>query len=147
MTPLMLAGIAIVSSALGCGPGRNAQSFIPAENVAQSTLEKALAAWVDGKPPGKMQESGPVIQLVDSTCKPGQKLKAFSILGQTSGDADRCFAVRLTFEQPHEEVRARYVVYGLDPLWVFRYEDFELAMHWCQPPSDTASAKKPEPRS
>jgi hypothetical protein len=137
----LLLGLALGIASGGCGPERSAKDFVPAEDVAQATLEKALAAWVGGKAPGLMQEAGPAIQLVDSTCKPGQKLASFSILGQTNGDAERCFAVRLTFEQPREEVRARYVVYGLDPLWVLRYEDFEMTMHWCPPPADKAATK------
>jgi hypothetical protein len=142
LRPLLLLALGMVFAISGCGPGRTAQSFIPAEDVAQATLDNALAAWVGGKAPGLMREAGPAIQLVDSTCKPGQKLTAFTILGPTSGDADRCYAVRLTFDQPREEIRARYVVYGLDPLWVLRYEDFEMTMHWC-PPADRTT-RKPE---
>ncbi len=127
---------------MGCDSTPKADKFIPTENAAQEMLEKALSAWVGGKEPGLIQDSGPAIQLVDSTFKPGQKLKSFKILGPTSGDTERCFAVRLTFDQPSEEVRARYVVYGLDPLWVLRYEDFEMTMHWCKP-SDKP-ARKPE---
>jgi hypothetical protein len=56
--------------------------------------------------------------------------------GPTAGDAERCDAVRLTFDGPREEVRTRFVVFGQDPVWVMRYEDYEMVMHWCPPTSD-----------
>jgi hypothetical protein len=121
----------------GCGgPQRGYERFIPSEEAGQAALETALSAWRDGQQPGLMREAGPAIRLVDSQHKPGQKLTAFTVLGPTTGDAPRCYAVRLTFDEPREEVRGRFVVFGLDPLWVMRYEDYEVVMHWCQEPAD-----------
>jgi hypothetical protein len=120
---------------------------VPTEEAAQRTLETALAAWQQGKPPPSLvQGKSPVIRLVDTlTLKtPGQRLATFTVLGPTTGDAPRCYAVRLNLENPREEVRARFVVVGLDPLWVVRYEDLEMMCHWdrCEP-STTTVAKKP----
>jgi hypothetical protein len=42
----------------------------------------------------------------------------------------RPFAVRLILGEPREIVATRYLVLGLDPLWVFRQEDFERMLHW-----------------
>jgi hypothetical protein len=131
----------------GCGRRRDTR-FIPTEEVAHRTLEVALSAWQQGKqPPSVVQEKSPLIRLVDTLTlqKSGQKLAAFSVLGPTTGDAPRCFAVRLTLDNPREEVRARYVVVGLDPLWVVRYEDHEMLCHWdrCDPTAPTGSKKPP----
>jgi len=123
----LVAGIPLLS---GCGSSRD-QRFIPSEETAQRTLEAALTAWQNGKlPPHRVQESSPAVQLVDTRYKPGQKLAAFTVLGPTTGDAERCYAVRMTMDNPREEIRARFVVFGIDPLWVIRYEDYELVMHW-----------------
>jgi hypothetical protein len=140
-----LACMALAAALLGgCGgPRRDRERYIPSEKAGTHALETALAAWRDGKPVGLMQEAGPAIHLADSQHRPGQKLTDFTILGPTTGDADRCYAVRLTFDGPREEVRTRFVVFGWDPLWVMRYEDYEMLMHWCLPPAPATAPAKP----
>jgi hypothetical protein len=138
--------ILLASTVLFAGCMRRDQRFIPPEETAQSTLNKALTAWQNGnRPPSVVQESAPVIRLVDTHQKPGQKLAAFNVLGPTTGDAHRCYAVRLTFDNPREEVRARFVVMGLDPLWVVRYEDYEMMSHWDHGMPEPPSASKKPP--
>jgi hypothetical protein len=138
------AWLAIGAAALlcGCGP-RGGQQYIPSEETAQRTLEAALAAWQQGAtPPDLVAEGPPGIRLVDTHHKPKQKLSAFTVLGPSTGDAHRCFAVRLTLDNPREEVRTRFVVLGLDPLWVIRYEDLEMFAHWECATSTTAAQKQ-----
>ena len=65
---------------------------------------------------------------MDLAWKSGQQqLKAFEIVGEetaASGSAPRYFKVRLTLAKgPPQEVR--YVVVGIDPLWVYREKDFD----------------------
>jgi hypothetical protein len=128
----------------GCGADRGYERFIPPEETAQRALAAALQAWRNGQPPGLVPETSPALHLVDTHHKAGQKLAAFTVLGPTTGDAHRCYAVRLTFDSPREEVRARFVVIGQDPLWVMRYEDYEMVMHWDHPPAGkTSPAPKP----
>jgi hypothetical protein len=138
---LLCAGAILLAA--GCGTGSGDERFIPSEGIAQRNLEMALGAWAAGRPPGLVQEASPAVRLVDTHHRPGQKLAAFSVLGPTTGDAHRCFAVRLTFDDPREEVRARFVVFGLDPLWVMRYEDYEMVMHWCDPPPRPGASPRP----
>ena len=52
---------------------------------------------------------------------------------EPESDGPRVFTVKLTLVNPGEEVKARYVVMGLDPLWVIRNEDFEMLAHWDHP--------------
>jgi hypothetical protein len=141
--PILL-GSALVA---GCGQSRAHERYIPSEEAAQRTLEMALTAWQNGKQPsGLVQESAPAVHLLDTHHKEGQKLTAFTVLGPTTGDAHRCYAVRLTFEGPYQEVRARFVVFGQDPLWVMRYEDYEMVQHWCAPEGENpAPAPNPKP--
>jgi hypothetical protein len=118
----------------GCARGNQDQRFTPSETAAQRILETALTAWQKDTLPSLVEESSPPIHLIDTQRPSGRKLTSFSVLGPTTGDAQRCFAVRLTLDNPPEEVRARFVVLGLDPLWVLRYEDYEMISHWDCPP-------------
>ena len=44
-------------------------------------------------------------------------------------------------DHPREERRARYVVLGQAPMWVFRYEDYEMMTHWECRPTEPADGK------
>jgi hypothetical protein len=74
-----------------------------------------------------------VVQVVDSKRPAGQSLRGFTVLGAAPGDGPREFTVRLQFDDSAAGVRARYVVFGLDPIWVFRREDYEAMSLWCAP--------------
>jgi hypothetical protein len=116
-------------------PGKSAEEsfarFKPSEEVAQSALEAALRSWQKGEPPGELAgPKSPAIILNDTFRQPGQTLAHFKILGEAPGDGPRCFAVRVSLRNPDEEQSLRFVVYGVDPVWVYRYEDYEMYMHW-----------------
>jgi hypothetical protein len=116
-------------------PGKSAEEsfarFKPSEEVARNALEAALRSWQKGEPPGKLAGlNSPAIILNDTCRQPGQTLAHFTIVGEAPGDGPRCFAVRVSLSNPDEEQRLRFVVYGVDPLWVYRYEDYEMYMHW-----------------
>lgn len=131
-------GVVLVAAA-GCGPA-SYDRYIPSETTARESLELALAGWRDGKPPGRLRDSAPVIELVDMHRRPGQRLVSYDILGPAPGNGPRCLAVRLHLENPREEQRVRFVVLGNDPLWVVRYEDYEMMAHWeCPPPPEEAA--------
>jgi hypothetical protein len=105
--------------------------FKPSEEAARSALEAALRSWQKGEPLGKLVGPNGTAVVLNDTCRqPGQTLEQFRILGEAPGDGPRCFAVRVSLRNPDEEQRLRFVVYGVDPLWVFRYEDYEMYMHW-----------------
>jgi hypothetical protein len=116
----------------GCGRG-GFERFVPAEETARNALEKSLTAWQKGQAPGTVETGPPAIELVDSHRRPGQRLQGFAILGTAPGEGPRCYAVRLHLENPTEEKKVRFVVLGLDPLWVLRYEDYEMMAHWEHP--------------
>jgi hypothetical protein len=87
------------------------------------------------------------VEFVDSHHKPTQRLKSFDVLGVAPGDGPRVFTVRLKLDDPAKarglggdgpppstlEVKVRYVVFGLDPVWVVRQEDFDMLAHWDHP--------------
>ena len=40
------------------------------------------------------------------------------------------FTVQLALDAPPAEVRVRYYVIGIDPVWVVRQEDYDMLTHW-----------------
>jgi hypothetical protein len=130
-------------AAAGCG-GDGRARFTPAEPAARQALEAALTAWQDGKPAGPVEGTSPVVHLVDARRRPGQRLQSFVVLGPVPGDAPRVFSVRLTLDNPREDQKVRFVVLGLDPLWVMRHEDYDMLSHWDHPMDDEPSPKTPK---
>ncbi len=120
----------------------DARRFVPAPANARSALEAALEAWQAGEPPGEVASSSPAVQVVDSHRRAGQELDSFEILGEVPSNAPRCFAVRLKLANPAEVRQARFVVLGVDPLWVLHEDDYEMMAHWEHPMPDEAAAEK-----
>lgn len=122
----------------GCGRSSGVERYIPEEKVAKTALDAALEAWCAGTPAGAVANTSPVVYVTDTHRRPGQELRTFEILGPVPGNAPRCFAVKLVFDKPAAEERARFVIVGIDPLWVYRQEDYDLLTHWehKMPPAD-----------
>ena len=127
--PLARVLVAIIAAgAIGCGD--KAGSYTPNPAVSEAAVRRALDAWKSGRPAGEVPDSKPAIHVTDAGRKPGQTLESYEVLGETGSESGRTFAVRLHLANPDEEVKAQYVVVGIDPLWVSRKEDFDLLMHW-----------------
>ena len=132
--------VLILALVVGCGE-RNptAEEFIPAEDVARSALDRCLRAWANGESASPVAGTSPPIQLIDGLRTKDRKLLKYEILGPTPADAARCFAVRLTLGNPSQEIRERYIVVGIDPIWVWRHDDYVMLTHWDHPmPADKA---------
>jgi len=126
-----VASIGLLVLAAGCSDSSNAHRYYPPDDRARRALEAALQAWQSGSPPGTVAgTSNPTVQFVDSHHTPGQRLKEFSVLGMAPGDGPKVFTVKLKLDGPSADVNARYVVFGLDPLWVMRHEDYDMMNHW-----------------
>lgn len=133
--------ILFVGSGCGGSADKGYERFVPSEEIARTTLDKALRAWQAGVPPGPLPGK-PVVELVDTVRHRGQRLRDFTILGETPGNSPRVFAVQLALDNPREETKTRYVVLGLDPLWVVRHEDFEMLARWEHCPEEKDAAGK-----
>jgi hypothetical protein len=128
-----LAAAAVVF-VVGCSDSADPNRFYPPPDRAQQALHAALAAWQRGTSPGPVPgTTNPVVQVIDSRRPPGRRLTSFSVLGLAPGDGPREFTVRLVFDDSPDSIRARYVVFGIDPVWVYRHEDYELMTHWDHP--------------
>jgi hypothetical protein len=124
----------------GCGePQWTNDRYVPRAPVAEQSVVAALTAWQNGQGPGAVAGVTPAVQVIDSHRKPEQRLESFQILGEVPGEGPRCFAVSLKLANPPEERNAKYVVVGIDPLWVFHEEDYAMLAHWEHPmPSESA---------
>lgn len=122
----------VLAIAAGCG-GRSDSGharFIPGDESARQALTAALAAWQNGQAPGTLGDSPVPVEVIDTERRRGQRLTGFSILGEVAGIGPRCFLVRLALDSPREDRRVRFVVLGQNPLWVMRFEDYEMIAHW-----------------
>ena len=123
-------------------------SYIPEPAAAREALEAVMRAWVEGRPLDAPAATKPDVYAVDKQRKPGQKLTRFEILGEVSSERARAFAVRLVFEAPKESKVVRYIVVGVNPVWVFHPVDYESICQWTHPmdkPSDAEPAAVSEP--
>ena len=106
---------------LGCR-GKSIESYDPQKDVARQAIEKSLGAWKSGKPLATIAGS-PAIDTFDARWRSGMKLEDFSILEEVPGQAHPQFKVHLQFPGKPAET-ADYIVVGIDPLLVFRKEDY-----------------------
>jgi hypothetical protein len=119
-------------TAPGCdrSPRDEAARYVPSPELAAAALDASLRAWRDGQPAGPVRAQGRSVEVSDSERLSGRRLKAYAILGPIGLEGPRGFAVRLALDAPPEESTVRYLVVGLDPIWVFRQEDYERISHW-----------------
>jgi hypothetical protein len=124
----------LVLGSWGCqGRPEGFEKYVPTSESARAAIAAMLDAWRCGQPVDDAVGTRPVINVVDKHRRIGQTLKAYEILGEVSTDNARGFAVRLTLENPDESQLVRFLVVGIDPLLVFRQEDYELIAHWMHP--------------
>ena len=123
----------LVLAVVACGcsnSGPKAEEFVPSEDAARRALATSLDAWKDRGPTAKSDAANPAVETADGLRTKDRTLLKYDILGPVPGEAARVFAVRLTLANPPQELKERYVVLGLDPLWVWRYDDFLMLTHW-----------------
>lgn len=129
------AALFTVLAAAGCDRNPRAEDFVPPEATARAALDAYLTAWAAGDTGVTVPGTQPPVVVADELRTKGRTLAGYAILGPTPADAPRCFAVQLTLGNPAAEVRERYVVVGIDPIWVWRYDDYLMLTHWSHPPA------------
>ncbi|MFO0943302.1 MAG: hypothetical protein U0930_21415 [Pirellulales bacterium] len=120
---LALLGLA-VCFLFGCG-GRSISDYKSTSETARKAIETSLAAWKEGKPLGTISGK-PAIDTFDARWRSGAKLEEFSILGEVAGTEHTQFEVEMKFANKPKE-KSEYLVVGIDPLLVFRKEDYQRA--------------------
>jgi hypothetical protein len=111
----------------GCSAANRSEfDILPNTDKARDALEKALTAWQNGQKVGKVQESSPGIEAIDNVWQAGKKLTSFEVLQAVDKPGPRWFLVKLTLKDAQPQ-QVHYAVLGLDPLWVYREEDYNQA--------------------
>jgi hypothetical protein len=128
----LAAVIAVVCGNCGGEPVKS-DRFVPAPEVCRAAVEAVLVDWKEGRPAAPIDRLAVMVNVVDQHRKQGQALAKYEILGETPSVSGRCLVVRLKYAEPEGEETARYVVVGIDPLWVFRQEDLDLMNQWDHP--------------
>jgi hypothetical protein len=102
---------------------------MPDAAVARQALEAAMTAWQHNGGTSFSLDAR-AVEVIDKHRRPGQVLSGFNILGEVSGDGGRWFEVELQLANPSQTEHVRYIVVGINPLWIFRQQDYELLGHW-----------------
>lgn len=128
---ILLAALLLCCQA-GCSRHDGYARYVPEPQLAQRALEGVLQAWQAGQPAGELRLADPPlnVQVCDAGRLPGQRLVGYEILGEVSAEGPRSFMARLQLADPSEERQVTYYLVGIDPLWVFRQEDYDIVVHW-----------------
>jgi predicted small lipoprotein YifL len=120
----------LASSLAGCG-GEGHERYIPPADTARTAVEAALSAWKAGEPLRTITTHTPPVDFYDARRQAGKKLEDFQIVEEIPGDPYPSFKVklRLAGKKPGpagkaQEDETTYLVVGIDPLQVFRKEDY-----------------------
>ncbi|QDV36218.1 hypothetical protein [Tautonia plasticadhaerens] len=149
----LLSGLAALSCA-SCGSDHRAERGreLPEPEAALRAVESALRSWQDDPQVERTTTTTRPVMFVEQQQPPGQRLLRFDILGETpgyEGEGYRRFLARLSLAEPDDSVVATYYVFGRDPVWVYRTEDFEMIMHMdasmMPAPPPVPEASPPEP--
>lgn len=110
----------------GCGSG---PTDVPSSQTSRQALDTALTAWTHGEKPGAMAGTKPAVTVHDTPWSQGQRLASYEILKEeqdagASASAEKRFTVRLSLAEPNRTEEVRYHVLGVDPVMVFRDEDY-----------------------
>ena len=121
-----LAAVLTLALVAGCPRGGKIDDFTPPAANARKALEAALGHWQGGGQPGAVPGTSPGVEVTDAKWKAGQKLKSYEITAEEplDGVGPRFFKVRLT-PAAGPAVETRYAVLGIDPLLVYRDEDYQ----------------------
>ena len=121
----------------GCGGG---DAPLPSEVEAKTALSSALDLWKAGKPASELSAQKPSIQAVDQDWASGKVLENYSIGEEVPSSGNKTFAVTLTFKGATGPNSVQYMVFGKDPVHVYRDVDFARMSNMENNP---ATAKNP----
>lgn len=113
---------------------------LPDAAQARRAVESALEAWRASPELASTSHPSSNIVFVDQRRRLGQPLRAFTILRESPAEGFRRFQVKLSLSDPDESRVASYCVFGVEPIWVYRSEDFDMIMHW-----ECPAPEKPQP--
>ena len=116
----------LLAIAAGCGGGGH-ERYVPPAEKARAAVEAVLSAWKAGEPHLTVTSLDTPIDLYDARRQAGQKLEDFRILEEIAGGEHPAFRASLRFAGKPKQEETTYLVIGINPLNVFRTEDYKRA--------------------
>ncbi len=130
---LKTAVLLILSTALaGCEGG---SAPLPSASAAREALDTALGTWKAGKPASSLLALKPAVEAVDFDWKAGKVLSDYTVGDEAPGQGVRTLSATLTIQGGPSPKSVRYFLLGVDPVRVFRDEDFQRAMNMDNAPA------------
>ncbi|MDG3003187.1 hypothetical protein [Paludisphaera mucosa] len=123
----------------GCG---DPSAPLTSVQDARKALEAGLDAWKAGRPVSTLAAAKPPIDFVDFQWKAGQKLSSYSVASDASDPEGHTFKVGLSLAGEPAQKEVSYTVVGIDPLHIFRDEDYARTLNMGDAPTVRKSAKK-----
>jgi hypothetical protein len=120
---VVMTGLACALGTAGCD--RAETRYIPAADSARASLEAALTAWKNGAPHEPVKSQDTSITMFDSRWRSKAKLERFEITEELPPSPHRAFRVKMRLAKQKADEETTYLVIGIDPLLVYRSEDYE----------------------
>jgi hypothetical protein len=107
------------------GCGRPEARYVPPSDTAQQSLDAALNAWKNGSREQTFSSQGTSITVFDSRWRAGNKLQGFQITEELAPNPHREFRVKMRLAKKAKDEETTYLVIGINPLLIYRSEDYE----------------------
>ena len=109
------------------GCGRSSKDYAPSGASAKETLNRALTSWQKGEKPDRLESAAPPVNVSVSEWRNGKVLEKFEIVEEEAvpGEANKLFTTNLRLKGAKADTKARFVVVGRNPIWVYGENDFK----------------------
>lgn len=137
--PLRIMCFIAMAALAGCGSGA---APLPTVKDARQALTDGLTAWKAARPSSSLAEVTPKIDFVDFEWKAGKVLSDFTIGSDAADQGTQIFSVSLTVAGEPKAKDVKYMVLGLDPVHIYRDEDYTRAMNMEDGPAPSKTQAK-----
>ena len=131
--------LTMLAALAGCGGG---SAPLPSANDARQALQTSLDAWKAGKPASSLAAEKPSIEFVDFEWKAGKALTEFSLGQEAPGQGVQTLSATLTLKGEPGPKEVKYMVLGLEPMRIFRDEDYNRAMNMDNAPAPANKTRR-----
>jgi hypothetical protein len=123
----------------GCGGG---SAPLPSTVAARQALQTSLDAWKAGKPASSLAAVKPSIEIVDFEWKAGKVLSDYTLGQEAPGQGIQTLSASITIKGEPGPKEVKYMVLGLDPMRIFRDEDYNRAMNMDNAPAPVNKSRR-----
>jgi hypothetical protein len=128
-----------LAALVGCGGG---PAPLPSTVEARQALQMSLDAWKTGKPAASLVGEKPSIEIVDYEWKAGKVLSDYTLGQEAPGQGVQTFSASLTIKGEPGPKEVKYMILGLDPMRIFRDEDYNRAMNMDNAPAPANKTRR-----